>query len=57
MREMQNQMFIVQQQITDRHEEADAERLARSARQPEASRGGWPLLRVLRLRRTQPARA
>ena len=53
---MQDKMHTIQRQITERYAEADAERLAKSLRQGTTGRGGWNPLRVLRPRRTQPAR-
>jgi hypothetical protein len=55
VRAMQDKMYVVQRQITERYAEADAERLAKSLREA-TGRGGWNPLRVLRPR-PQPARA
>jgi hypothetical protein len=54
---MYYRMEVVQRQITDRHAEAEEQRLAKSIRQTTPNSGGWNPFRMLKQRRTQPARA
>jgi hypothetical protein len=54
---MDYRMEVVQRQITERHAQADGERLAKSVRQSTPTTGGWNPLRMLKQRRTQPAHA
>ena len=54
---MQDKMYIVQRQIADRYAEADKARLAQGVSRPTTGSRAWNPLRVLRLRRSEPARA